>query len=122
MPVKSWLAEGGQLSAGSDYPVDSYDPMRSIWGFVTRGTEKVGIQGPEEAIDQYTAVELYTVNGAQLDGESDRRGTLQPGRLADLVAFRADPVTCPVDDLPSLRPAFTVVGGRAVFDPEELLG
>lgn len=122
MPVRSWLAEGGQLSAGTDYPVDSYDPMRSIWGFVTRATETVGIQGPEEAIDQYTAVQLYTVGGAELDGESHRRGTLQPGRLADVVAFRADPVTCPVDDLPSLRPAFTVVGGRAVFDPDGLLG
>ncbi len=121
MPVKSWLAEGGQLSAGTDYPISSYDPMQSIWGFVTRATEQVGIQGPEEAIDQYTAVQLYTVGGAQLDGENQRRGTLQPGRLADLVAFRADPITCPADNLRSLRPAFTVVGGRAVFDPEGLL-
>ena len=122
MPVRSWLAEGGQLSAGTDYPVSSFDPLQSIWGFVTRATEQVGIQGPEEAIDQYTAVQLYTVGGAQLDGESHRRGTLQPGRLADLVAFRADPITCPVDDLRSLRPAFTIVGGRAVFDPDGLLG
>jgi predicted amidohydrolase YtcJ len=96
--------------------------MHSIWGFVTRATEQVGIQGPEEAIDQYTAVQLYTVGGAQLDAEGQRRGTLQPGRLADMVAFRADPVTCPVDDLRSMRPAFTVVGGRAVFDPDGLLG
>jgi predicted amidohydrolase YtcJ len=122
MPVKSWLAEGGQLSAGTDYPISSYDPMQSLWGFVTRATQQVGVQGPEEAIDQYTAVQLYTVGGALLDGEHQRRGTLQPGRLADLVAFRADPITCPVEDLRSLRPAFTVVGGRAVFDPDGLLG
>lgn len=44
------------------------------------------------------------------------------GRLADLVAFRADPTTCPVDDIPSLRPTFTIVGGRAVYDPETVLG
>jgi predicted amidohydrolase YtcJ len=118
MPVKSWLAEGGQLSAGTDYPISSYDPMQAIWGFVTRATEQVGVQGPEEAIDQYTAVQLYTVGGAQLDGESQRRGMLQAGKLADVVAFRADPITCPVDDLRALRPAFTVVGGRAVFDPD----
>src|SRR6266568_466677 len=78
--------------------------------------------GPEYAIDQYTAVQLYTVAGAQLNRESHRRGTLQPRRLADLVAFRSDPITCPVDDLPSLRPVFTMVGGRVVYDPEARLG
>ena len=88
---------------------------------VTRGTQKAGIQGPEYAIDQYTAVRLYTAAGAELSGESQRRGTLQPRRLADLVAYRADPITCPVDDLPHLQPVFTVVGGRAVYDPDGVL-
>jgi predicted amidohydrolase YtcJ len=95
--------------------------MMDIWGMVTRGTERAGVQGPEYAIDQYTAVQLYTVGGARLNGDLERRGTVQPGRLADLVAFRVDPINCPVDDLPSLRPAFTMVGGRAVHDPEGLL-
>jgi len=88
---------------------------------VTRVTLKAGIQGPEYAIDQYTALQLYTVAGAQLNGESHRRGTLEPRRLADLVAFRSNPITCPIDDLPSLRPVFTMVGGRAVYDPEFLI-
>jgi predicted amidohydrolase YtcJ len=118
MPVTKWLAEGAQLSAGTDYPAGSYDPILDIWGMVTRGTKQAGVQGPEYAIDQYTAVQLYTGGGARLNGELDRRGTVQPGRLADLVAFRADPITCPVDNLPSLRPFFTMVGGRAVHDPE----
>ena len=121
MPVKAWLGEGAQLSAGTDYPISSFNPLESIWGFVTRATKEVGIQGPEYAIDQYTAAQLYTVGGAQLDGESHRRGTLQPRRLADLVAFHTDPITCPVDDLPALKPVFTVVGGRAVYDPDQRL-
>jgi hypothetical protein len=120
MPVRAWLEEGASLSAGTDYPVSSFNPLLSIWGMVTRGTLKVGVQGPEYAIDQYTAVQLYTVAGARLNGESHRRGTLEPGRLADLVAFQSDPITCPVDDLPSLRPTFTLLGGRAVYDPEAL--
>jgi predicted amidohydrolase YtcJ len=122
MPVRAWLDEGASISAGTDHPVSSYNPGLSLWGMVTRGTLKAGIQGPEYAIDQYTAVQLYTVAGAQLNGEGHRRGTLQPGRLADLVAFRSDPITCPIDDLPSLRPVFTMVGGRIVYDPEALIG
>jgi predicted amidohydrolase YtcJ len=50
-----------------------------------------------------------------------RRGTLQPGCLADIVGYRTDPITCPTDDLLHLRPAFTMVGGRAVYDPEAIL-
>jgi len=121
MPVKAWLEEGAQLSAGTDYPISSFNPLQSIWGFVTRATKEAGIQGPEYAIDQYTAVQLYTVGGAELDGERQRRGTLQPHRLADLVAFHQNPITCPIDDLPTLTPAFTVVGGRTVYDPEKRL-
>ena len=101
MPVRAWLEEGASLSAGTDHPVSSFNPLLSLWGMVTRGTLKAGIQGPEYAIDQYTAVQLYTAAGAQLNGESHRRGTLEPRRLADLVAFRSNPITCPIDDLPS---------------------
>ena len=122
MPVRSWLVEGASLSAGTDYPVSPFNPLLALWGMVTRGTLKVGIQGPEYTIDQYTAVQLYTVAGAQLNGESHRRGTLEPRRLADLVAFRSNPITCAIDDLPDLSPIFTMVGGRAVYDPETMLG
>lgn len=86
----------------------------------TRGTKLVGVQGPEYAIDRYTAVQIYTAGSAELNWESLRRGTLQSGRLADLVAYRSDPITCPVDELLGLRPTFTMVGGRAVYDPETL--
>ncbi|HLZ59551.1 MAG TPA: amidohydrolase, partial [Ktedonosporobacter sp.] len=78
MPMRAWLEEGAMLSAGTDYPVSSYDPMLSIWGLVTRGTQLMGVQGPEYAIDRYTALQLYTAAGAELNYESERRGTLQP--------------------------------------------
>jgi predicted amidohydrolase YtcJ len=89
---------------------------------VTRGTKQVGIQGPEYAIDRYTAIELYTASSAQLHWESQRCGTIQPRRLADLAAYRTDPINCPIDQLLSLRPIFTMVGGRAVYDLETMFG
>lgn len=123
MPVRAWLDEGGQLAAGTDSPTSGInDPLWSIWGLMTRGTRDVGIQGPEYAIDQYTAFALYTAAGARLSGESHRRGTLLPNKLADLVAFSADPITCPVEGLLSLKPSFTLVGGRVMYDPSGRLG
>ena len=121
VPIRAWVEEGAHIAAATDYPAGLYDPMLNIWGMVTRSTQKAGIQGPEYAVDQYTAVQLSTSAGAQLIGESDKRGTLQAGRVADLAAYRSDPTTCPVDELLSLRPIFTMVGGQAVYDPESML-
>jgi predicted amidohydrolase YtcJ len=122
MPIRAWVEEGALVSAGTDSNVASFDPLRAIWGMVTRGTAVAGRLGADQAVSRETAFELYTVAGARYLGELDRRGPLAPGRLADLVAFRTDPLTCPVDDLPDLAPALTLVGGRAVWDPEGLLG
>jgi predicted amidohydrolase YtcJ len=47
---------------------------------------------------------------------------VQPQRLADLVVFSVDPITCPIDRLLAVRPAFTMVGGRAIYDPQGRLG
>jgi predicted amidohydrolase YtcJ len=116
-PIRSWLEEGGDLSAGSDYPVGAYDTMESVWGMVTRST-RAGVLGVEQAIDTYTAIRLYTVDAARLLGESSDLGTLEAGKYADVVAFERDPLKCSHEELRGLRPTLTVVGGHAVHDPE----
>jgi predicted amidohydrolase YtcJ len=116
-PIRSWVEDGALVSAGSDHNITFLDPLRSIWGMVTRGTASAGVRGAAEAIDRRTAFELSTVAGARL--VDDRRlGPLAPGRHADLVAFRDDPLACPIDDLPELEPSVTMMGGRPVHDPE----
>jgi predicted amidohydrolase YtcJ len=116
LPVRDWLQAGARLSAGSDYPIASFAPLPSLWGFVTRQTQRSGVQGGEQAIDVRSALALYTIGGARLDGEDDRRGTLAPGRLADFAAFAVDPLACAADELRTLAPALVVVGGRAQHD------
>jgi predicted amidohydrolase YtcJ len=112
-PVREWLAEGALVGAGSDYPVGGYDAMSSVWGMVTRQT-RAGVLGPEHGVDVRTAIRLYTSEAARLIGEADRLGALEPGLLADVVAYRSDPLTVGTDQLRTLRPAFTMVGGRIV--------
>ena len=116
-PIDEWLEEGASLAAGTDI-ARPFNPMLNVWGMVTRGTKAAGVQGVEHAIDRATAIELYTVGEARLDHEEQRRGTLDVGRLADLVAYSTDPFTADIDQLPNLTPALTMVGGTVTHDPD----
>ena len=61
------------------------------------------------------------MGSARLNHESDRLGSITPGKLADLAAYPADPLTASPDVLAALGPVFTIVGGRPVHDPHGLL-
>jgi predicted amidohydrolase YtcJ len=119
-PLDEWLALGASLAAGTDI-VRPFNPMTNVWGMATRGTKSAGIQGPEHAIDVPTALRLYTLGTAELTGETDRLGSVMPGKLADLVAYPLDPLAADPDDLAELTPAFTIVGGRPAHDPDKRL-
>ena len=95
--------------------------MTNVWGMATRDTKAAGVQGPEHAIRVAVAIELYTMGSARLDGEADRRGSITPGKLADLVAYPVDPLAAYPDSLIELTPRLTIVGGRATHDPDRRL-
>lgn len=92
--------------------------MRSVWGMVTRQTV-TGVRGPGHAITRDEALALHTVNAARLTGESALRGTLTPGRLADLTLWPTDPTTCDTDQLRDLNPTHTLLGGHTVHAPRK---
>src|SRR6516162_8973946 len=119
-PIDHWLAAGADLAAGTDL-ARPFNPMTNVWGMVSRGTKSAGIQGPEHAISVSTALELYTMGTARLNREQDRLGSITPGKLADLVAYPADPLAADPDDLAGLTPAVTMVGGLPTHDPDKRL-
>ena len=116
-PARSWIDRGAQVSAGSDFPVGQFGAMRSVWGMTTRQTV-IGVKGPEHAIGYEEAVRLHTVNAARLTGEEHLRGSLTPGRLADLTIWDEDPAEVPTEARRDLNPTLTFVGGRLVSGPE----
>jgi predicted amidohydrolase YtcJ len=120
-PLDEWLALGADLAAGTDI-ARPFNPLLNVWGMATRGTKAAGVQGPEHAVPVATALELYTMGTARLNYDEDRLGSIAPGKLADIVAYPADPLTADIDDLPGLTPAFTIVGGRPAHDPDGRLG
>ena len=116
-PVGSLLAAGVPVSFASDnVPV-------SLWPCVWQATERIDrstgtVIAPRQRISREDALRCVTQHGAWLCGDEDRRGSLEPGKLADLLVLPVDPLTVPTADLSGIRPDMTVVGGRVVWEPE----
>jgi predicted amidohydrolase YtcJ len=122
-PYKSWL-DHTTVGGGSDHmlrfdPLDStnpWSPWLGVWVAVTRNLERGGLLEPGEALTREQALRLYTINNAFLGREEKEKGTLEVGKLADLILVDRDPLTCPADDLKDTKVLLTVVGGKVVFE------
>ena len=122
-PYKSWL-DHTTVGGGSDHmlrydPLDStnpWSPWLGIWIAVTRKLERGGVHEPGEALSREQSVRLYTINNAFLHREENEKGSLEAGKLADLIVTDRDPLTCPPDDLRDTKVLLTVVGGKVVFE------
>jgi len=77
-----------------------------------------GVYGPQERISREEALRVYTINNARLTFEENLKGSIEPGKLADLVVLAADYLSIPEKQIESLKPVATIVGGRFVYsDP-----
>jgi predicted amidohydrolase YtcJ len=106
---------GARLANGSDAPVEELDPLRGIAAGVLRTLDERPAWRPEQALTIDAALRATCVEPVWLARDEDRRGTLAPGKLADLVVLERDPVTCPPDELPGLGVSATLLGGRATY-------
>jgi predicted amidohydrolase YtcJ len=125
-PYRKWLDAGLTIGGGSDHmiridPIEStnpWDPWLGIWIAVTRQTEGAGVLNPDQKLSRADAIRFYTINNARLHSEEREKGSIEPGKLADLILADRDPLTCPESDLPKTRVLWTMVGGRIVYQDE----
>jgi hypothetical protein len=115
-PLRSYLDAGIPVSLGTDSPVVPYPPLWVLYHFVTRDTISAGVQGAEQKVTREEALRSMTVGGAALTLEEDRKGTLEVGKLADLVVLEEDYLTCPPERIRDMEIALTMVGGELAFD------
>jgi len=116
IPNRKLLDEGIMLGGGTDAPVVHYDPFLSLWWMVTRNTVTAGILGADQGITREEALRLYTINSAYFTFEEEIRGSIESGKLADLVILDNDILKCPADDIKNIRPLKTMMGGKFVFE------
>ena len=118
LPFKSFIDSGVIVTGGSDAPVDVVDPFISIQCAVTRkdlaGYPESGFV-PEQAISVYEGISLYTKNAAHCSNEEDLKGTLEVGKLADLVVLEQNIFEMPFTDIHKVKVSMTIMGGEITW-------
>ena len=118
-PIGTLATSGIPLAFGSDAPVIDPNPWPAIYNAVTRRTSGGGVLPPDgsqcQTITIAEAIRMYTSSGANSEGTGHRKGTIQPGMLADMVLLDTDPITEP-EQLKEIRAVLTVVGGEVVWE------
>jgi len=89
--------------------------MVGLYAAVTRKGQDGKVFGPDEAISRQEAIRSYTERAAFLAWDENRKGTLEPGKLADMIVLDEDPLTVAADDLLTIEVNMTIIGGRIVF-------
>lgn len=115
--IATALKLGLTVAGGTDaHRVSSYNPFVSLQWYLD-GTTIGGVQtrGEAEAPSRRQALEMYTRNSAFMANDDDKRGTLEPGKFADLAVLSADYLTVPVKEIGKIRSDLTMVGGEVVF-------
>jgi predicted amidohydrolase YtcJ len=116
-PVETAKEIGVPVGAGTDaHRVASYNPFTALQWFLDGKT--VGgtpLRGPEETPSRADALRFYTQGSAWFSKDENRRGSLEPGKFADLAVLTKDYLTVPVDQVGGIESLLTMVGGKIVY-------
>jgi predicted amidohydrolase YtcJ len=115
IPIRETIDAGILVGGGTDGPVVPVDPFLSMWWMTTRQVLKGYALGKEHAISAKEALVLYTINNARIMGVEKERGSIEPGKLADLAVLSQDILAVAPDAIRDTRALMTIVGGKVVY-------
>jgi predicted amidohydrolase YtcJ len=116
-PLRTLIDSGVPLGAGTDaLRSGNYSPMLSLWWLITGKTVAgTPIRDPKQNVTRAEALRMYTMGSAWFTFAEKRKGSIEPGKLADLAVLNADYLTVPEDQIRSIESVLTMVGGRVVY-------
>jgi predicted amidohydrolase YtcJ len=110
-----WAQEHGlRFSSHLDTPVVPMQPLQAVWSQVFRQTYGGDVLGPEQRIDVMSALRAVTIDAAWQVFQEDNRGSLEPGKYADLVVLSGNPLEDPMA-MRELQVERTLVGGATIY-------
>jgi predicted amidohydrolase YtcJ len=106
---------GSIIPLGTDVPVEAIDPMANFYAAVTRRLKDGTTFFPDQKMTREEALRAYTWNGAYAGFEENLKGSLAPGKLADITVLSRDILTCPEDEIRGTEVLYTIVGGKVLY-------
>ncbi len=115
---RALLDSGAVVANGTDAPVEDLSPIECFYASVTRRLADGTLFFPEQRMTRHEALRAYTLDAAYAAFEEDLKGSLVPGKLADVVILSQDIMTIPAEQIPRTEVLCTIVGGRVVYEGE----
>jgi predicted amidohydrolase YtcJ len=115
-PHRTLIDHGIPAPAHSDCPVCSPNPWLGIYGLVTRKSSGGQVLYADEGITPLEAIKAYTIDGAYSAWEEETKGSIEPGKIADLIVVDRDPMTIPPEELKDVKTVMTVVDGKILYN------
>ena len=109
------MKSGAVIANGTDAPVEDVDPIPNYYASVSRKTKNGTVFYPDQRMARMEALKTMTINGAYAAFEEGNRGSLKPGKYADITVLTKDILTIPEDDIPTAKVVYTIVGGRVRY-------
>ncbi len=117
-PNRSALDLGIPVAGNSDYSVSAADPLLRIQSMVTRRAAEGKVYGAEQRISPEEAIRVWTLGSAFASFEETIKGSIEVGKLADLVILSGDPTSVPSHAIKDILVEKTIVGGEVVYESE----
>jgi predicted amidohydrolase YtcJ len=114
-PMKTARKLGLHMTNHSDFLVTPLDPMFILWTAVNRTARSGHVIGPDERVSAYEGLKALTIDGAYQYFEEDRKGSIEPGKLADLVILTANPTKVDPATIKDIKVVETIKEGKTVF-------
>ncbi len=109
------MQSGAVVTNGTDAPVEDVDPIASFYATVSRRLNDGRVFYPDQRMSREEALRSYTINGAYAAFEEDIKGSLTPGKLADVTVLSQDIMTIAEDEIPTTEVVYTIIGGKVVY-------
>ena len=106
------MKSGALVTNGTDAPVEDVDPIASYYATVSRKLKDGSVFYPDQRMNRMEALRSYTINGARAAFEENSKGTLKPGKYADITVLSKDILTVPEDEIATAQVMYTIVGGK----------
>jgi predicted amidohydrolase YtcJ len=109
------MKSGAVIANGTDAPVEEVDPLPGYYALVTRKQKNGEVFFGDQRMTRDEALRAYTLNGAYAAFQENTRGSLTPGKLADIIVLSADITRVPEDQIQKAELLYTIAGGKVVY-------